>query len=273
MPRYCIGEIIIEFSPRSEFGYPCGSSFISDRHKCYRDPKTGSRLKKPITRSIYDRIVKSKGKAAQSLYRDRESAIRSKRSEGAKGWKKSQTKENKPVELFQRQVAVGLLQAIKTEKGFELTIDGKVVVAQGNMRIEPIPNRPDWDLARRKGMVSIVFDGKNQKVLYAVNQKELDLIKDYQSELRAKKPKTIDDLIGDRKSLAQSVGSLSDAIIDKQAKYIDQGRSYPADVSAMERELKAKSKQLEDFDKSNPQVAKEIKQRKKAQVERFLEYD
>jgi hypothetical protein len=270
MPRYRIGKIIIEFAPRSEFGYPCGSSFISDRHKCYRDPKTGSRLKKPITRSIYDRIIKSKGKAAQSLYRDRESAIRNKRSEGAKGWEKSEIKENKPVELFQRQTAKGLLQAVKTEKGFNLIINGEVVVPHENMRIEPIPNRPDWKIARDKGMVSIIFDRKNQKGLYAVNEKELDLIKDYQSELR---PKTIDDLIRDRKSLAQSVGSLSDAIIDKQAKYIDQGRSYPADTSEMKRELKAKYKQLEDFDKSNPQVDKEIKQREKAEVERFLKYD
>jgi hypothetical protein len=92
MPRYRIGKIVITFQPRwqslsseeSEFGYPCGSSFISDRNKCFRDPKTGSRLKKPITRSIYDRIIKSKGKAAQSLYRDREAAIRSKRSEATR---------------------------------------------------------------------------------------------------------------------------------------------------------------------------------------------
>ncbi len=177
------------------------------------------------------------------------------------------------MELFKRQTAVGLLQAIKTEKGFDLTIEGEVVVKQGNMRIEPIPNRPDWKIARDKGMVSIIFDGKNQKKLYAVNEKELDLIKDYQSELRSKKPKTIDDLIGDRRSLAQSVGSLSDAIVDKQAKYIDQGRSYFPDTSAMERELKAQSKKLEDFDKANPQVSKEIKQRKKAEVERFLAFD
>ncbi len=97
MARYRIGRIIVEiggFSQSGQFGYPCGSSFISDRNKCYRDPKTGSRLKKPITRSIYDKIMKSKSKAAQSLYRDRENAIRSKRSEGAKGWKKPKP-ENK----------------------------------------------------------------------------------------------------------------------------------------------------------------------------------
>jgi hypothetical protein len=29
----------------SSFGYPCGKSFTSDRHKCYVDPKTGVRLK------------------------------------------------------------------------------------------------------------------------------------------------------------------------------------------------------------------------------------
>ena len=71
-----------------EFGYPCGNSFTSDRHKCYTDPKTGARLKKPITRSIYDKIMKSGGKAAQTLYKDREERIRSSRRDGAKGWKK-----------------------------------------------------------------------------------------------------------------------------------------------------------------------------------------
>jgi hypothetical protein len=177
------------------------------------------------------------------------------------------------VELFQRQTAKGLLQAVKNAKGFDLTVNGELVVAQGDMQIEPIPNRPDWKIARDKGMVSIIFDRKNQKGLYAVNEKELDLIKDYQAELRAKKPKTIDDLISDRQSLAQSVGSLSDAIIDKQAKYIDEGRSYPADTSAMERELKARSKELEEFDKTNPNVLLEIKKREKAEVERFLAYD
>jgi hypothetical protein len=76
-----------------EFGYPCGNSFTSDRHKCYTDPKTGARLKKPITRSIYDKIMKSGGKAAQTLYRDREERIRSSRRDGAKGWKKDRQQQ------------------------------------------------------------------------------------------------------------------------------------------------------------------------------------
>lgn len=273
MPRYRIGRIIIEFAPQSEFGYPCGSSFISDRHKCYRDPKTGSRLKKPITRSIYDKIVKSKGKAAQSLYRDRESAIRSKRSEGAKGWRKSEIKENKPVELFNRQTAKGLLQAIKTDVGIDLIIDGKLAIKDKDLKIDRVLAGKQWDNIRAQGYSGIASDGKDNKKLYAIKQEEVELIRNHKTELYNNRPKTIDDLIGDRKSLARSVGSLSDAIIDKQAKYIDQGRSYPADTSAMERELKAESKKLADFDKTHPHVSKEIKKRDKAEVERFLAYD
>jgi hypothetical protein len=71
-----------------EFGWPCGNSFTSDRHKCHTDPKTGARLKKPITRQVYDKIVKSGGKAAQTLYKDREDRVRSSRRDGAKGWKR-----------------------------------------------------------------------------------------------------------------------------------------------------------------------------------------
>lgn len=82
-----------------EFGYPCGSSFTSDRNKCYTDPKTGARLKKPITRSIYDKIMKSGGKAAQTLYKDREDRTRAKRREGAKGWRNKQQSAQPKAEL------------------------------------------------------------------------------------------------------------------------------------------------------------------------------
>jgi hypothetical protein len=105
-----------------EFGYPCGNSFTSDRHKCYTDPKTGARLKKPITRVIYDKIMKSGGKAAQTLYKDREDRIRSSRRDGAKGWKKDkqQLPDSKPK--FDKLIldsSARKLSAIFQEKGLE----------------------------------------------------------------------------------------------------------------------------------------------------------
>ncbi len=177
------------------------------------------------------------------------------------------------MELFSRQTAKGLLQAVKTEAGFDLVLDGKTVVEHSKMQMLPVPQNKDWKPARDQGIVGLIQDRRDNKKLYGIKKDELELIKDYQAELEKNRPKTIDDLIRDRRSLAQSVGSLNDAIIDKQAKYIDQGRGYFPDTSAMERELKAKSKQLEDFDKTNPQVYKEIKQRKKAEIERFLAID
>jgi hypothetical protein len=99
-----------------EFGYPCGNSFTSDRRKCYVDPKTGTRLKKPITRSIYDKIMKSGGKAAQTLYKDREDRIRSSRRDGAKGWKKSDPIVNNPVKSASELDRQKQIETIKSEK-------------------------------------------------------------------------------------------------------------------------------------------------------------
>ncbi|ARV58058.1 hypothetical protein BZZ01_04895 [Nostocales cyanobacterium HT-58-2] len=78
------------------FGYPCGNTFIPNRSKCWTDPKTGARLKIPITYQIWQRIQGSKGKAAQSLYRDREQRIREQRRAAVPGWRKQQPAPPKP---------------------------------------------------------------------------------------------------------------------------------------------------------------------------------
>lgn len=72
----------------AEFGWPCGNTFIPNRSKCWTDPKTGRRLKKPMNYQVYQKIQQSKSKAAQTLYKDREQNIRDRRRAAVPGWRK-----------------------------------------------------------------------------------------------------------------------------------------------------------------------------------------
>ena len=74
----------------AEFGWPCGDTFISNRSRCWTDPKTGKRLKKPIPYKVYQKIQESNSKAAKTLYKDREQKIRDKRKASVPGWKKKE---------------------------------------------------------------------------------------------------------------------------------------------------------------------------------------
>ena len=74
----------------AEFGWPCGDTFISNRSRCWTDPKTGKRLKKPIPYKVYQKIQESDSKAAKTLYKDREQKIRDKRKASVPGWKKKE---------------------------------------------------------------------------------------------------------------------------------------------------------------------------------------
>jgi hypothetical protein len=75
LARYRIGRIIIEIGRISNFGYPCGNTFIPDRAKCYTDPKTGARLKVPLTKQQIEK-VRSRSAGAERLYAEQESRVR-----------------------------------------------------------------------------------------------------------------------------------------------------------------------------------------------------
>jgi hypothetical protein len=47
-----------------EFGYPCGSTFIPDKSKCYTDPNTRARLRVPLTKAQIEKISGKSPKAA-----------------------------------------------------------------------------------------------------------------------------------------------------------------------------------------------------------------
>lgn len=63
------------------FGYACGSTFIPDQAKCYTDPKTGARLKVPLTKQQVER-VRSRSRGADRLYTQQEEAIRNRLRSG-----------------------------------------------------------------------------------------------------------------------------------------------------------------------------------------------
>ncbi|ACC81155.1 hypothetical protein Npun_R2601 [Nostoc punctiforme PCC 73102] len=103
---------------RAEFGWPCGGTFIPNRAKCWTDPKTGKRLKTPINYQVYQKIVGSKGKAAQTLYKDREQAIRDRRRAAVPGWK------NKPPSVdIQKQRSQWASKLKELDNPKELTVN------------------------------------------------------------------------------------------------------------------------------------------------------
>jgi hypothetical protein len=95
----------------AEFGWPCGDTFISNRSRCWTDPKTGKRLKTPIPYKVYQKIQESDSKAAKTLYKDREQKIRDKRKASVPGWKKSDVtkltfKNGESIDLSPQDVKV-----------------------------------------------------------------------------------------------------------------------------------------------------------------------
>lgn len=129
----------------AEFGWPCGGTFISNRAKCWTDPKTGKRLKVPVNHQAYQKIKDSKSKASQKLYRDREQAIREVRRAAVPGWKKP-TEHIRDISKLRPAITVEDEEILKRSelKGTEKQVN--------------------WaDILRRKALI----DAKKEAILYA----------------------------------------------------------------------------------------------------------
>lgn len=76
-------------------GYPCGNQgvFIPRRNKCWTHPKTGTRLKKPLTYQMYkdakEKSQKSRTEKGRAALETREQGFRDKAREKVKGWQKN----------------------------------------------------------------------------------------------------------------------------------------------------------------------------------------
>jgi hypothetical protein len=83
-------------------GYPCGNKgvFIPRRNKCWTHPKTGNKLKQPLTYQKYqeakEKSQKSRTEKGRTALQDREQGFRDKAREKAKGWQ-NKTPETKPT--------------------------------------------------------------------------------------------------------------------------------------------------------------------------------
>ena len=73
-------------------GYPCGNKgvFIPRRNKCWTHPKTGQRMRKPLTYQNYqdakEKSQKSRTEKGRTALANREQSFRDKAREKAKGW-------------------------------------------------------------------------------------------------------------------------------------------------------------------------------------------
>ena len=85
-------------------GYPCGNQgvFINRRNKCWTHPKTGQRLKKPLTYQMYkdakEKSQRSRTEKGRTALETREQGFRDKAREKVKGWQKNKPQgEVKPT--------------------------------------------------------------------------------------------------------------------------------------------------------------------------------
>ena len=91
-------------------GYPCGNQgvFIPRRNKCWTHPKTGQRLKKPLTYQMYkdakEKSQRSRTEKGRTALETREQGFRDKAREKVKGWQKNKptadkTSQNRTLNL------------------------------------------------------------------------------------------------------------------------------------------------------------------------------
>jgi hypothetical protein len=108
-----------KFYPRmAEFargeGYPCGNKgvFIPRRNKCWTHPKTGQRMRKPLTYQLYqdakEKSQRSKTEKGRTALANREQSFRDKAREKAKGW------QNKAPESGVSERAIADIEKVKS---------------------------------------------------------------------------------------------------------------------------------------------------------------
>jgi len=102
-------------------GYPCGNKgvFIPRRNKCWTHPKTGQRMRKPLTYQLYqdakEKSQRSKTEKGRTALQNREQGFRDKAREKVKGWQNKVKEANLAPER------------VKSPNGYLLPIEGDPV--------------------------------------------------------------------------------------------------------------------------------------------------
>ena len=115
-------------------GYPCGNKgvFIPRRNKCWTHPKTGQRMRKPLTYQNYqdakEKSQKSRTEKGRTALANREQSFRDKAREKAKGWqnKTPESAESKQAVLDIERIKSGQ-HVINKRDGYSLAYRGRGV--------------------------------------------------------------------------------------------------------------------------------------------------
>ena len=115
-------------------GYPCGNKgvFIPRRNKCWTHPKTGQRMRKPLTYQNYqdakEKSQRSRTEKGRTALQDREQGFRDKAREKAKGWqnKTPESAESKQAVLDIERIKSGQ-HVINKRDGYSLAYRGRGV--------------------------------------------------------------------------------------------------------------------------------------------------
>ena len=93
-------------------GYPCGNQgvFIPRRNKCWTHPKTGQRLKKPLTYQMYkdakEKSQRSRTEKGRTALETREQGFRDKAREKVKGWQNKTPEPEVALKVGTKQVNI-----------------------------------------------------------------------------------------------------------------------------------------------------------------------
>lgn len=93
-------------------GYPCGNQgvFIPRRNRCWTHPKTGQRLKKPLTYQMYkdakEKSQRSRTEKGRTALETREQGFRDKAREKVKGWQKNKPEAEVVIKVGAKQVNI-----------------------------------------------------------------------------------------------------------------------------------------------------------------------
>ena len=115
-------------------GYPCGNKgvFIPRRNKCWTHPKTGQRMRKPLTYQNYqdakEKSQRSRTEKGRTALANREQSFRDKAREKVKGWqnKTPESAESKQAVLDIERIKSGQ-HVINKRDGYSLAYRGRGV--------------------------------------------------------------------------------------------------------------------------------------------------
>jgi hypothetical protein len=152
-------------------GYPCGNKgvFIPRRNKCWTHPKTGNRLKQPLTYQKYqeakEKSQRSKTEKGRTALANREQSFRDKAREKVKGWQKNKP-ASQPQDKSVDQQYKDIIASSKNPKGTEDAVSSALKNGVS-----------DFDRENYNRYLSAIKSGKADKGVVGYYQDQIDRYK------------------------------------------------------------------------------------------------